>query len=286
MKKSKRISIRMNLIWNNVVTTEDVNLAVKVFGADIGSVKDKTTRSCPKPVMSNIIEIPDELLEVQKDVTLSMDGMTVNSLKFLTTISHEIFYRTSQYVSSPVASEYDQRLEEIIRLYKHGQFQVTAIHCDNEFHKVLDPFSARQNPTITVNYAAAQEHVPRAKRNNRTIQERVRATYHRLPYDHLPRILVKYLVMESTKKLNFFPNKNGVSKYFSPRMILHQENIDYERHCSYSLGEYVLAHEEPQPSNMNAPRALIASIFDPLTVLREAMNFCTCKQTKLSSVAH
>jgi hypothetical protein len=256
--------IRMNLIRNNIVTTEDVNLATKAFGAEIGNIKGKTTRSRPKPVMSNIIEIPDELLEVQRDVTLSMDGMMVNSLKFLTTISHEIFYRTAQYVSSAVASVYDQRLEEIIRLYKHGQFQVTEIHCDNEFHKVMDPFSARQDPTITVNYAAAQEHVPRAERNNRTIQERVRATYHRLPYDHLPRILVKYLVMESTKKLNFFPNKNGVSKYFSPRMILHQENLDYERHCTYSLGEYVLAHDEPQPSNTNAPRALDCIYLRPL----------------------
>jgi hypothetical protein len=154
-----------------------------------------------------------------------------------------------------VASIYDKSLDAIVRLYKYGQFQVTEIHCDNEFHKVMDPFSVKQDPHIRVNYAAAQEHVPKAERNNRTIQERVRATYHRLPYDHLPRILVKYLVMESTKKLNFFPNKNGVSKYFSPQMILHRENIDYERHCTYSLGEYVLAHE-PQPSNTNAPRAL------------------------------
>jgi hypothetical protein len=256
--------IRLNLIRNNIVTTADVNLAVKAFGPDVGDIKGKTTRSRPKPVTSNVIELPDELLEVQKDVTLSMDGMTVNSLKFLTTISHEIFYRTAQYVEKAVASVYDNRLDEIVRLYKHGQFQITEIHCDNEFHKVMDPFSAKQDPTITVNYAAAQEHVPRAERNNRTIQERVRATYHRLPYDHLPRTLVKYLVMESTKKLNFFPNKNGVSKYFSPRMILHQENIDYERHCTYSLGEYVLAHDEPQPSNTNAPRALDCIYLRPL----------------------
>eukprot|EP00957_Ditylum_brightwellii_P034111 2585549-Ditylum_brightwellii.AAC.1 len=31
--------------------------------------------------------------------------------------------------------------------------------------------------------------------------------------------------MESTKKLNFFPAKHGMSKYNSPQMILHQENI-------------------------------------------------------------
>jgi hypothetical protein len=87
--------IRMNLIRNNIVSTEDINLATKAYGDDIGQIKGKTTRKRPSPVVSNLVEIPDELLDVQKDVILSIDGMTVNSLKFLTTISHELFYRTA-----------------------------------------------------------------------------------------------------------------------------------------------------------------------------------------------
>ena len=84
--------------------------------------------------------------------------------------------------------------------------------------------------TIKMNYAIAQEHVPRAERNNRVIQERVRALYHRFPFTDLPRILVKHSVIESTKKLNFFPNKYGVCKYFSLSMILLQDKLDYECH--------------------------------------------------------
>jgi hypothetical protein len=253
--------IRMNLIRNNKVTTKDVNLAVKAFGPDVCDIKDKTTRRRPTPVSNNIIEIPDELLEAQRDVVLSMDGMTINSLKFLMTISHEIFYRTAQYVQTNTAKVYEKSLDEIMCIYKRGQFQVTEIHCDNEFHKLMGPFAAKQNPIIKVNYATANEHVPRAERNNRTIQERVRAAYHGLPYDDLPRTMVKYLVMESAKKLNYFPNKNGASKYYSPRMILHQENIDYERHCEYRIGEYVLAHDEPKRTNTNAPRAALDCIY-------------------------
>ena len=130
---------------------------------------------------------------------------------------------------------------------------MTEIHCDNEFRTAMDPYAASKDPPIRMNYAAAQEHVPRAERNNRTIQERIRATYHRLPFEHLPRILLKYLVVESTRKLNFFPNKHGVSKHFSPRMILHQENLDYDRHCVYIFGEYIQAHDEPDPKNTQAP---------------------------------
>ena len=81
-------------------------------------------------------------------------------------------------------------------------------------------------------------------------------TYHRLPYVHLPRILVKYLVLEVSKKANFSPAKHGVSKYYSPRMILHQQSLDYSKHGQYSFGTYVQAHDEPQPSNTNAPRSL------------------------------
>lgn len=68
--------------------------------------------------------------------------------------------------------------------------------------------------------------------------------------------MVKYMVLEATKQLNYFPNKHGVSKYFSPRMILHQENLDYNKHCQFTFGEYVQAHNEPEPSNTNAPRSL------------------------------
>ena len=118
----------------------------------------------------------------------------------------------------------------------------------------MDPLYEKYK--IIMNYANAQEHVPEAEWNNRFLKERIRATYHRLPYVHLPRILVKYLVLEVSKKANFFPAKHGVSKYYSPRMILHQQSLDYSKHGQYSFGTYVQAHDEPQPSNTNAPRSL------------------------------
>jgi hypothetical protein len=248
--------IRMNMIRNNEVTTDDVNLAMKVYGPDVAGIKGRTTRNRPRPVINNTIEIPDELLEVQKDVVLSIDGMTVNSLKFLTTISHDIQYRTAQYLSNTTAGMFKTCMREVIGIYRKGGFSVREIHCDNEFRSAMDALSLEYEPPIIVNYATANEHVPRAERNNRTIKERVRTTYHRLPYNKLPRIMVKYMTLEATKKLNYFPNKNGVSKYFSPRMILHRENLDFHQHCQYTFGEYVQAHDEPTPSNTNATRSL------------------------------
>ena len=39
-------------------------------------------------------------------------------------------------------------------------------------------------------------------------------------------------------------------------MILHQKNLDFDKHCQYSFGTYVQAHDEPDPSNTNAPHTL------------------------------
>jgi hypothetical protein len=110
--------------------------------------------------------------------------------------------------------------------------------------------------TILFNFANPQDHVPAAERNNRVIKEWVRATYHRLPYTHLPKLMVQALVHASTIKLNYFPAKGGVSPYYSPRLILYQTNLHYNKHCLYAFGSYVQAHNEPIHTNTNAPRSL------------------------------
>jgi hypothetical protein len=68
--------------------------------------------------------------------------------------------------------------------------------------------------------------------------------------------MVKILVSESTKRLNFFPAKGGVSLHYSPRMILHRRNMDYNKHCKYAFGTYVQAHDDPKPKNSNKSRTL------------------------------
>ena len=64
-------------------------------------------------------------------------------------------------------------------------------------------------------YCNAQDHVPEAERNNRTIKERVRVNFYQLPFKCLPQVLVIILVTEATKKLNYVPAKHGISRYYS-----------------------------------------------------------------------
>ena len=62
--------------------------------------------------------------------------------------------------------------------------------------------------------------------------------------------------MKGAKKIIFFSARNGVSKYYSPRMILQKKTINYEKHYKYALGEYVQAHTEPSPSKTNRERTI------------------------------
>ena len=56
---------------------------------------------------------------------------------------------------------------------------------------------------IDMEYPPQGDHVPEVERNNRTIGERIRAGYHRLPYKIIPHVMLKALAKLSTSQLNF-----------------------------------------------------------------------------------
>ena len=131
-------------------------MAEKVFCPDIGHLKGKSTRHKPIPIVDNKIEIPDELLEVQKDVTLAMDGLTINGLKFLSTISLNIYFRTMHYMPDTTAANYQKMVDEIYRVYQRGGFIIKSIRCDNGFHTAMDNIAHQAQPPITMNYTNPQ----------------------------------------------------------------------------------------------------------------------------------
>ena len=116
--------LRMNLVKNNPVTVEDVKLAEKIFGPDISTLKGKTTRRKPLPVVEDHIAIPRELVQAQQHVTLDVDGLTVNSLKFFTTISKNLYYRTAHYAPRNTMEVYKEIFGSLVRVYNHGGFQI------------------------------------------------------------------------------------------------------------------------------------------------------------------
>ena len=104
------------------------------------------------------------------------------------------------------------------------------------------------------------------KQNGTTEQqkkERIRSTYHQLPYRAIPKIMIRCLAMTSASTLNLFPVKGGVSKYYSPNVIMSQRNISYEKDCAYPYGAYVQASNDTDPTYTNAPRTVDAVYLRP-----------------------
>jgi hypothetical protein len=135
----------MNIIKNVPVTLEDIKLAEQIYGPDIGALKGKTTRAKPVPVVKDYIEIPNELITAHQDVVLCMDGMKINGVPFLTTISRNIMYRTTEWIPNQTPQAYRSVLDNVFRIYNLADFKITTILCDNEFQPLMNELAEIYN---------------------------------------------------------------------------------------------------------------------------------------------
>ena len=255
-----------HLLWANMiqdcpVTVKDVDLAEKIFGPDIGALKGRTVRKKPRVVRQDNIEVPDEIARTGDPLVLAMDPMFVNGMPFLAAIDDRIKFRSTVRLEDKKKEQLYSALDKILRAYNGAGYEFSEIHCDNEFKPIMD--AVKDDMGVSMEYPPAKDHVPAAERNNRVIGERVRATYHRLPYKNMPRIMWEYLVFVSTAQLNWFPVKGGVSKYYSPHHLLKKRQLNYKRHFVVPFGSYVQANEENNPTNDNRPRSLDAIYLRP-----------------------
>ena len=189
--------------------------------------------------------------------------MYVNGIPMLTSLDKTIRYRAVIPIENRTRDELYAGVDKIFRHYNKANFTVTEINCDQEFRPLMEQVSDDLN--IVMNYATTDEHVPEAERNNRTLQECVRATYHNLPYKSMPKIMIRHLTMIAAEQLNMFPAKGGISSHYSPYMILNGKVLDFNKHCLVPFGAYVQANNQPNPTNTNAPRTIDCIYLRPTT---------------------
>ena len=59
--------LRMNVIKNCPVTIKHVDVAAKIYGIDVSTLKGKSTRKRPPKVLSDTVDVPKELYNFRTD---------------------------------------------------------------------------------------------------------------------------------------------------------------------------------------------------------------------------
>ena len=160
--------ISQNLILDCPVTVGDVSLSDKFYGKDIHALKGKTTRSKPKEVVIDYMEILKSILESNKNITLSIDIMFVNKIPFVTTISRHIKFTTVEVIQKRTKSQLSKCIKNVVAIYTHRGFKVQHALLDGEF---LPLRTDLLNMGSYANFATRNEHIPEIERQHCVIKE-------------------------------------------------------------------------------------------------------------------
>jgi hypothetical protein len=205
--------IDRKLLPNCPITRADVKMAEDIYGTSVVHLKGKTTRKGGKHVSFNVPTLPHMISDKYKLVTLSGDIFYVNGVRFLSTISRHIQFRTAEHIKDAKLETLEASLKAIQGLYATWGFKINVVHMDCQFEPIRYKLAAMG---MHLNTASNEEHVPEIERSNRTVKERVRSVYSTLPFKKLPVRFIVEMVAGYILWLNAFPGTGGVSPTMSP----------------------------------------------------------------------
>jgi hypothetical protein len=97
---------------------------------------------------------------------------------------------------------------------------------------------------INLNTTTASEHMPDIQRQIRVLKERARSLRSTLPFKLIPGRMIIEMLANVVLWINAFPPSSGVSKTFSPRIIMTGTALDFNTHCQIPFGAYAEVHED------------------------------------------
>ena len=112
-------------------------------------------------------------------------------------------------------------------------------------------YKVRDKLDVETNYTARGGNVPEYKG-----AERVFTHYYNLTYKVTSKVMLRYLEMVSTKKLNWLLAKVIVSTYLIPHVIISIYNLDLNKHFQFPFVAYVQVSMYNNPTGKNSPRTL------------------------------
>ena len=147
--------LKAGAIINCPVKSSHVDLAKRIFGEDIATLKGKSTRNRSPAVTVDQIEVPKELIAKNQDLELHIDVMYVNQEAFLTSIDMPVRFRTANYMDKVNKDHFYTALDRVLRKYNAAGFYVRHIHADSEFQPIMD--EVKDGLDVTVHVAAPEQ---------------------------------------------------------------------------------------------------------------------------------
>jgi hypothetical protein len=212
--------VSSNMIINCPVTPTDINAAKQNFGPNIASLKGKTVRFAQEPILTSYVKVPQEIIDLNKEITIAAEVMFIHGMGFMITGSRGVKFTTSEYVPTRSKADLINSLKKVFEIYTQRGFTIQTALMDKEFEFIRDDLHG-----ITLNTNVAREHVPETERHIRVIKERVRAIWSTLPLNRVPSKMIVELINFVVVWINVLPHQSGYRRHIAP----HDHDWDYTR---------------------------------------------------------
>jgi hypothetical protein len=263
--------VSSNMIHNCPVTPKDITAANNIFCPNVASMKGKPVRSTQDPVLTEYVEIPKDMVALNRDVTLTAYVMFVDGLGFLVMASRNIKFTTNVYFPKRSKGNLSNSLKKVFEIYSKRGFKKTAL-MDRELEFFRDDIRG-----VILNTTATSEHVPEIERQIRVIKERARAIRSTLPFRKMPNRMIVELINFVVLWLNDFSPSSGIYKTYIPRTIMTGTTLDCNKHCKLPFGAYVETHGMNAPTNTMKERRRAAIWLGPTAIFQGSYKFLCLK---------
>ena len=165
------------------------------------------------------VEIPPELIELHKNVTVGIDFFCANGKLLFVTTSLNIKFCAVENSDSVKMKSCFKILKSVMKICNKKGFVTDWVSEDRPF-KLLKP-SLEEKFKISLSPAAASKHVGEAESMILIVKERARAGMSAMPWKmDTPKIIVTELARNAVMMIDSFPLKIVISTRFSPCNIM------------------------------------------------------------------
>jgi hypothetical protein len=131
--------------------------------------------------LTEYVEVPKDIVDLNNDITITADGMLVDRLGFLITSSRKINIATTEYVPKRSETKLVNSLKKVFEIYSKRGFNINTSLVDREIECLRDDIRG-----VILNTTATSEHVLEIERQIRVAKERARAIRSTLPFQKCP----------------------------------------------------------------------------------------------------